>query len=190
MKNFKKSRTKFFSSIVLSGVVLGSAVLSNVSFNKVFAMQKAEENVEQNFIETDMFRFLLEHVTEEDISKYNILKWEAKLDPKVYYILTQLSLVELITLFKIAVIKLNEGNKENALVVLSCFKKIFKDPKLTKEKIWDYFKSLKSGGSSFDKNAAANVPLINACKLAYEKYKDIESSFANDDFPFFQSNSY
>ncbi len=181
--NFKKSRTKFFSSIVLSGIVLGKTILSNVSFNKVFAMQEAEENVEQNFIETDMFRFLLELVTEEDISKYNILKWEAKLDPKVYYILTQLSLVELITLFKIAEIKLEEGNK-NAETVQNCLKNIFSDPKLTKEKIWDYFKSLKSGGSSFDKNAAANVPLINACKLAYEKYKDVPSKFATEAFSF------
>ena len=189
MGNFKINSKKVLSGVVLSSIVLGNTFLSNASFSKVFAMQKAEENVEQNFIETDMFRFLLEHVTEEDISKYNILKWEAKLDPKVYYILTQLSLVELITLFKIAEIKLEEGNK-NAETVQNCLKNIFSDQKLTKKKIRDYFGSHKSGGSSFDKNAAANVPLINACKLAYEKYKDIESSFANDDFPFFQSNSY
>jgi hypothetical protein len=91
--------------------------------------------------------------------------------------------VELITLFKIAEIKLEEGNK-NAETVQNCLKNIFSDPKLTKEKIWDYFKSLKSGGSSFDKNAAANVPLINACKLAYEKYKDVPSKFATEAFSF------
>lgn len=137
-----------------------------------------------------MFKFLLEHVTEEDISKYNTLKWDTKLDLGLYYSIDTLPLVGLISLFKIAVIKLKEGNKENALVVLSCLKKIFKNPRLTKEKIWDYFGSLKSGDLSFDKYAADNVPLINACKLAYEKYKDIESPFATNDFPFFKNNSY
>lgn len=53
MKNFKKIKTKFFISIALSGIVLGSTVLNNVFFNKVFAMQEAEENVEQNFLETE-----------------------------------------------------------------------------------------------------------------------------------------
>lgn len=184
MDNFKISGKKVMSGVVLSGMVLGRTVLSNVSFNKVFAMQEAEEKVEQNFIETDMFKFLLENITEEDILKYNTLQWDMKLDPGLYYSLDVNTLVELIALFKIAVIKFKEGNKENALVVLGCLEKIFRNPRLTKEKLWDYFRSLKSGDPNFDKNAAANVPLINACKLAYEKYKDVPSKFATEAFSF------
>ena len=50
MDNFKINSKKVLSSVVLSGVVFGSTILSNIPFNKVFAMQEAEENVEQNFI--------------------------------------------------------------------------------------------------------------------------------------------
>ena len=66
MSNFNRNSKKVLSGVVLSGIVLGSTFLSNVSFNKVFAMQEAEENVEQNFIETELFKFLLKQVTEEN----------------------------------------------------------------------------------------------------------------------------
>ena len=185
MDNFKISGKKVMSGVVLSGMVLGSTVLSNVSFNKVFATE------EKNFIQTDLFKFLIEHVTEEDVSNGDgMLGWNMEhMDEGVIYCLDTFSLVDLVKCYKIAEIKLEEGNK-NAETVQNCLKNIFSDPKLTKEKIWDYFGSLKSGDLSFDKYAADNVLLINACKLAYEKYNDIESPSANDDFPFFQSNSY
>lgn len=166
MKNFKKIKTKFFISIALSGIVLGSTVLNNVSFNKVFAMQKAEENVEQNFIETDMFKFLLKKISNSDLE---VLKgqwnWKNFNPDTCEEYLKDKSILTLIKIYKFAENNCKNDNYEienKAVSLLEKLVKIFNNVDLIKQKVKDYLILLNENNIELDGSSTDELGLYKS----------------------------
>ena len=166
MDNFKKNSKKVLSSVVLSGVVLGSTTLSNVSFNKVFAMQEAEENVKQDFLETDMFKFLLKKVTNDEISDIeNKWNWDNFEPVNCEDYLKNKSLVTLVKIYKFAENNCKNDNfeiKSKAEALLKKLEEIFNNVDLIKQKVKDYLILLNENNIELDGSSTGELGLYKS----------------------------
>ena len=181
MSNFNRNSKKVLSGVVLSGIVLGSTFLSNVSFNKVFAMQEAEENVEQNFIETDMFNFLLKKIPNSDLE---VLKgqWDWKnFNPDTCEeYLKDKSILTLIKIYKFAENNCKNYNydiKNKAVSLLKKLVEIFNNVDLIKQKVKDYLILLNENNIELDGSSTGELGLY---KSLWENISGSEKTSDND----------
>ncbi len=166
MDNFKINSKKVLSSVVLSGVVLGSTTLSNISFNKVFAMQEAEENVKQDFLKTDMFKFLLKKVTDDEISDIeNKWNWDNFEPVNCEDYLKNKSLVTLVKIYKFAENNCKNDNSEiknKAKALLKKLVEIFNNVDLIKQKVKDYLILLNENNIELDGSSTGELGLYKS----------------------------
>lgn len=125
MKSFNSYGTKFFSSVVLS-----STILNSFSAVSICAMQKSEENIGQNFLETDMFEFLLKKVTDDEIRDIeNKWDWDYFEPDNCEEYLKNKLLVTLVKIYVFAKRKLEEFKlfEDKSKILLEKLKSISKD---------------------------------------------------------------
>ena len=112
-----------------------------------------------------------------------------EIDSKFYFVITEESIIDLVTYCKLAVTKRQEGN-ENANILLNCLNQVFEDPILMKRKLSNYFRSIISKGLYNHESQ-----LIDACRSTYIKYMTVKLPYNSERFNFdelllFQNNSY
>ena len=166
MGNFKKNSKKVLSGVILSSIVLGSTVLSNVSSTKCFAMQKSKENVKKNFLETDVFSFLLKKISNKDLkdleAKWN---WKDVVPDTCDKYLEGRKFLALIKIYKFAENNCKNDNfeiKSKAEALLKKLEEIFNNVDLIKQKVKDYLILLNEDNIELDGSSTGELGLYKS----------------------------